>query len=75
MATLARFRLQHDLPGNITLIHDRAPESGIPNTALGADALDRAFTYDPLYRLLSATGRECDRPPRSRGTARRAART
>ena len=23
-----------------------------------------ASTYDPIYRLLSATGRECDRPPR-----------
>ena len=25
--------------------------------------MDRAFDYDPLYRLLSATGRECDTPP------------
>ena len=37
--------------------------SGIPNTPLGRDALDRAFDYDPLYRLLAAGGRECDRPP------------
>src|SRR6185295_7914023 len=29
------------------------------NSVLGADALDREFTYDPLYRLTSATGREC----------------
>src|SRR5262249_60039782 len=41
------------------------PESGIPNTLLGADALNRLFTYDPIYRLLSATGRECDVPPPS----------
>jgi hypothetical protein len=27
------------------------------------DALDRRFDYDPIYRLLSATGRECDVPP------------
>ena len=27
------------------------------------DALNRRFDYDPLYRLLSATGRECDHPP------------
>ena len=27
------------------------------------EALDRAFAYDPLYRLRSATGRECDIPP------------
>jgi hypothetical protein len=27
------------------------------------DALNRSFEYDPIYRLLSATGRECDPPP------------
>jgi RHS repeat-associated protein len=27
------------------------------------NALNRRFYYDPIYRLLSATGRECDRPP------------
>jgi RHS repeat-associated protein len=65
---------QHDLAGNVALIRDRAPGSGIPNTALGTDALDRAFAYDPLYRLLSASGRECDVTPaeawdgRPRGT-------
>lgn len=54
---------EYDLAGNITTLRDRTPESGIPNTVLGPDALDRHFTYDPIYRLLSATGRECDRPP------------
>ena len=29
------------------------------------DALNRAFAYDPIYRLLSASGRECDLPPDS----------
>jgi RHS repeat-associated protein len=50
----------NDLAGNITLIRDRTPESGVPGSSEGTDALTRAFTYDPLYRLLSATGRECD---------------
>jgi RHS repeat-associated protein len=53
----------YDLAGNLTAIQDRAPGSGIPNTPLGQDALDRVFTYDPLYHLLSANGRECDGPP------------
>src|SRR4030095_10384973 len=47
----------------ITAIHERARKSGVPTPLLGADALDRVFTYDPLSRLLSATGRECDAPP------------
>ncbi|WP_291409029.1 SpvB/TcaC N-terminal domain-containing protein [Actinophytocola sp.] len=53
----------YDLAGNITAIHDRTPGSGVPNTPLGVDALDRIFGYDALYRLRSATGRESDVPP------------
>jgi RHS repeat-associated protein len=60
---LQDFGYDYDLIGNILAIHDRTPGSGIRNTVLGADALDRSFTYDPIYRLLSATGRECDLPP------------
>ena len=30
---------------------------------VSGNALNRRFDYDPIYRLLSATGRECDRPP------------
>jgi RHS repeat-associated protein len=45
----------HDLVGNILAIRDRAPGSGVAPTP---DALDRIFTYDPVYRLLTATGRE-----------------
>lgn len=60
---LQDFAYDYDLVGNITALHDRTPESGIPGTLAGIDALDRAFDYDPLYRLLSATGRECDAPP------------
>lgn len=48
----------YDLTGNIIRIRDRSPGAGIPNTTLGQDAFDRDFTYDPIYRLLSATGRE-----------------
>jgi RHS repeat-associated protein len=53
----------YDLAGNTLAIRDRAPDSGIPNTPSGTDALDRWFTYDPTYRLRTATGRECDLPP------------
>jgi RHS repeat-associated protein len=60
---LQDFGYDYDLAGNITTIRDRTPESGILNSLQGADALDRSFTYDPIYRLLSATGRECDIRP------------
>ncbi len=53
----------YDLVGNHLTLRDRTPGSGIPGTPAGADALDRAFGYDPAYRLLSATGRECAVPP------------
>ncbi|NDY70683.1 hypothetical protein DO021_03330 [Desulfobacter hydrogenophilus] len=60
---LQDFSYQYDLIGNITTIHDRTPGSGILDTPLGRDALDREFTYDAIYRLLTATGRECNQPP------------
>jgi RHS repeat-associated protein len=50
----------YDLVGNVLALHDRTPGSGIAPTT---GQLDRAFTYDPLYRLTWATGRECDVPP------------
>jgi RHS repeat-associated protein len=67
----------YDLAGNILTIRDRTPESGIPDNSdaltatdpalgrllIGGNALNRRFTYDPIYRLTSATGRECDVPP------------
>jgi RHS repeat-associated protein len=63
-----------DLVGNILAIRDRTPGSGILNNPssdsagdpvlaqllVSGDALERRFAYDPIYRLLSATGRECD---------------
>jgi RHS repeat-associated protein len=51
---------EFDLAGNINAIHDRTPGCGLPVTP---DQLDRTFTYDALYRLLSADGRECDTAP------------
>jgi RHS repeat-associated protein len=54
---------EFDLVGNILRIFERTPGCGIPNTSQGTDALDRDFLYDAIYRLLSATGRECDLPP------------
>ena len=66
-AALQEFAYEYDLVGNITAIHDRTPGSGVAgNLPLGANGLDRGFTYDPLYRLLTATGRECKDIPQPR---------
>lgn len=70
---------RYDLVGNIVQILDRTPGSGVVNNPAAAtagdpqlsrllasgDALIRLFDYDPIYRLLSATGRECDQAPES----------
>jgi len=53
------FSYAYDLAGNIATLYDRTPESGL---SANPDRLDRIFTYDPLYRLLSASGREHDWP-------------
>jgi YD repeat-containing protein len=50
----------YDLTGNILRILHRINDCGIDGTLLGSDALDRTFTYDPLNRLTSASGRESD---------------
>jgi len=44
----------YDLAGNIISTNDESPNSGVGLSG----ALEREFSYDPLYRLLSATGRE-----------------
>ena len=62
----------YDLMGNAVSILDRTPGSGVVNNPTAAradpalqtllaagDALLREFAYDPLYRLVGATGREC----------------
>jgi RHS repeat-associated protein len=74
---LQDFGYDYDLIGNILSIQDRTPGSGFLNNPealtvgdpalaqllVSGNALNRRFDYDPIYRLLSATGRECDRPP------------
>ncbi|MBS1581381.1 MAG: VCBS repeat-containing protein, partial [Bacteroidetes bacterium] len=50
---------QYDLGGNIIGIRDKAPANG---SAQGPGDLLKQFTYDPLRRLLSATGRESTAP-------------
>jgi len=49
---------EYDLGGNIIKIKERITDCGISGTTLGVDALNKLFAYDPLKRLLSATGRE-----------------
>jgi YD repeat-containing protein len=49
------FTYAYDLAGNITAIQDCTPESGLSATP---DRLNRVFAYEPIYRLVSATGRE-----------------
>jgi RHS repeat-associated protein len=50
---------EHDVMGNLLALRDRTPSSGL---AAHPDRLDRVFTYDALYRLRTATGREHDGP-------------
>lgn len=66
LSPLQDFGYEYDLAGNILTIHERTPGSGVQNTPLGPDALDRDFIYDPIYRLVSATGRECKDIPSPR---------
>src|SRR5690554_4012601 len=44
-----------DLAGNIIRTHDQCTDCGLSATP---NELTRNFTHDPLYRLLTATGRE-----------------
>lgn len=77
-AALQDLAYTYDLAGNILRLVDQTPGSGVLNnpTALrfpeletllaGGDALVREFSYDPLYRLVSASGRECNSIPEPR---------
>lgn len=65
---------EYDLTGNMLRMEDRTPGGGVKNNPesfqeadsqlaqllVTGNALVRRFEYDPLYRLLSATGRECN---------------
>ncbi len=53
------FSYGYDLAGNITTLDERTPNCGVANSPHGRDRLLREFSYDPIYRLLSATGRAC----------------
>jgi RHS repeat-associated protein len=48
---------EYDLSGNIISINDKTTDCGYGATP---NELTRDFSYDPLYRLLTATGREKD---------------
>ena len=58
-APLQDFRYQYDAAGNLLRLDDTTPGSGVMNSLDGANHLVREFEHDPLYRLLTATGREC----------------
>src|SRR5258708_23841418 len=77
LSPLQEFAYEYDLVGNILAITDRTLGSGTLNNpdtgqirdpvlkellAVG-NALIRHFTYDPVYRLISATGREYEVVP------------
>lgn len=56
---------EYDLVGNILRQTNYVSDSGVINTLDGADKLVKLFKYDPLYRLLEATGREANTNPGS----------
>ena len=72
--------IEYDLSGNMLGIMDRTPGCGVQanpealqetdpvlaQRLAAGDALIRRFEYDPLYRLTSATGRECNDVPKPR---------
>ena len=63
-------------PGSGILNNPEASTAADPALAqllVSGNALNRRFDYDPIYRLLSATGRECDRPPDGAAVGRPAA--
>jgi RHS repeat-associated protein len=60
---------RYDLVGNVAAIDERTPDCGVATGpgSLGRDQLLREFTYDPVYQLLSATGRACRNTANPRG--------
>jgi RHS repeat-associated protein len=49
----------YDLVGNLTSTEERTVGCGVAKSEQGRDRLVRTFAYDPIYRLISATGRAC----------------
>jgi RHS repeat-associated protein len=58
-APLQELSHSYDLVGNLTGVEAHTPGCGVAGTVEGRDQLTRTFTYDPFYRLTSATGRVC----------------
>ncbi|MFI7598296.1 SpvB/TcaC N-terminal domain-containing protein [Actinoplanes sp. NPDC049681] len=58
-AAVQDHRYAYDLVGNLGTIDDRTAGCGVVGSADGPDRLVRTFDHDPLYRLVSATGRAC----------------
>ncbi len=56
---LQDFTYAYDLAGNITSIEERTPGCGVAGSAEGRERLTQRFAYDPLYRLIEASGRAC----------------
>ncbi len=50
------YSYEYDQVGNILSLRDKSPNV---NDVHGPGDLTRLYEYDPIYRLLSATGREC----------------
>ncbi len=50
------YSYDYDLVGNILSLRDKSPDS---SGVEGPGDLTREYEYDPIYRLLKATGREC----------------
>ena len=65
-APLQDFGYTYDLAGNITSIEERVPNCGIAKPGLDRDRLLRNFEYDPLYRLVSASGRAWEQDTEAR---------
>ena len=77
---LQDFGYAYDLVGNVLRIVDRTPGCGVLNNPeagqvqdpalaqllVQGNALIRRFSYDPIYRLLSGSGRECSNIPSPR---------
>jgi RHS repeat-associated protein len=58
-AALQDWTYAYDPAGNVASLEEHTPGCGVAGPGGDRDSLVREFTYDPLYRLTSATGRAC----------------